>query len=185
MYQKTTTVLLPHSERGKIMKNKQNISWKTIAIETTSDDDVLLKGELRYWAKDYTVCLKEPFESQGGGGHLMYAIPAIYIAIEAPRKDIVDINILERAKNRLLYLYKQGDVKPKEIEIDEKYSEALEEMRREKRELKSQLKSHHIDNREYQRRLTPIQKAKFDLEFKIRQLKERKDENNDSIEQKI
>ena len=102
------------------MKNKQNISWKTIANETTSDDGVLLKGVLRYWAKDYTVCLKESFESQDSGGHLMYAIPAIYIATESPRKGIVNINILDRAKNKLQCLYRRGDVKPKEIEIDEK-----------------------------------------------------------------
>ena len=75
---------------------------------------------MRYWAKDYTVCLKEPFEAQNAGGYLMYAVPAIYITIEAPRKGMVNINILERAKNRLRCLYKRGDVKPRKIEIDEK-----------------------------------------------------------------
>ena len=151
------------------MKNNQHISWKTVPIETTSEDGVLLKGELHYWAKDFTVCLKEPFEAQGGGGHLMYAIPAIYITTEVPRKGIVNINILDRAKDSLICLYKRGEVKPEEIEVDEKDLEALEDMRREKRELKRKLKSNLIDNKEYQRRLTPIQKAKSDLEFKIRQ----------------
>ncbi len=152
------------------MKNNQHISWKTVPIETTSEDGVLLKGELHYWAKDYTICLKEPFEAQGGGSHLMYIIPAIYVTTEVPRKGIRSINILDRAKDSLNCLYKQGDLKPEEIEIDEKDLEALENMRREKRELKHKLKSNLIDNKEYQRRLAPIQKAKYDLEFKISEL---------------
>ncbi len=152
------------------MKSNQHISWKTVPIETTSEDGVLLKGELHYWAKDYTVCLKEPFEAQGGGSHLMYIIPAIYVTTEVPRKGIRSINILDRAKDSLNCLYKQGDLKPEEIEIDEKDLEALENMRREKRELKHKLKSNLIDNKEYQRRLAPIQKAKYDLEFKISEL---------------
>ena len=156
------------------MKNNQHISWKTVPIEATSEDGVLLKGELHYWSKDYTVCLKEPFESQGGGGHLMYAIPAIYVTTEVPRTDIIQINLLDRAKDSLICLYKRGEVKPKEIEIDEKDLEALEDMRREKRELKCQLRSNLIDNKEYQRCLTPIPRTKSDLEFKISQLKERK-----------
>jgi len=152
------------------MKSNQHISWKTVPIETTSEDGVLLKGKLHYWAKDYTICLKEPFEAQGGGSHLMYIIPAIYVTTEVPRKGIRSINILDRAKDSLNCLYKQGDLKPEEIEIDEKDLEALENMRREKRELKHKLKSNLIDNKEYQRRLASIRKAKNDLEFKISEL---------------
>ena len=153
------------------MKNNQHISWKTVPVNIISKDGVLLKGELHYWAKDYTVYLKEPFESQGRGGHLMYIIPAIYVTTETPRKGIVSIDILDRAKDFLICLYEQGDVKP---EIDRKYLGVLEGMRREKRELKHKLKSKLIDNKEYQRCLTTIQKEKSDLEFKIRQLKEHK-----------
>jgi hypothetical protein len=90
------------------MKNNQKISWKTIPIETTSKDGILLKGELHYWAKDYTVCLKEPFEAQGGGGHMMYAVPAIYVTTETVKEGIIHINILDKAKDGLRCLYRRG-----------------------------------------------------------------------------
>ncbi len=155
------------------MNNNNKISQKIVLIDATSDDGVLLSGELHYWSKDYTVYLKDPFEAKCGS-HLMYASSAVYITTEEPREGIVGINILDRAKDGLIHLYQRGDAKLLEAEIDQKYRESLEEMRREKRELKSKLKSNLIDSREYQLCLTSINKAKSDLESEIIALKDAK-----------
>lgn len=98
----TTVLLSPNKEQ----KMNKEITWKIVPIETTSEDGVLLKGELKYWAKDYCVTLKEPFEGGSCGAHLQYGIPAKYVIEKSHKKGIIEINILEVAKKVLVNLYK-------------------------------------------------------------------------------
>ena len=94
------------------MQNKNsNITWKHYEVSTTAPDGTLLKGEIRYWPKDYTVYLTEPFEAKGRGGHLMYAIPAVYVTDEAEREGVYQFRLIEIAEEDLLALY-SGKGKP-------------------------------------------------------------------------
>lgn len=71
------------------------IEMKTIAL-TCQIDDVVLKGELNYWAKDFEVILLEPFKACCGA-HLQHAIPAKYVIEPSLNPTCKEINILERA----------------------------------------------------------------------------------------
>ena len=83
------------------------IEMKTIAI-TTQVDDVVLKGELNYWAKDFAVILLEPFKACCGA-HLQHAIPAKYVIEPSLNPTCKEINILEKALEILQALYKKKD----------------------------------------------------------------------------
>ena len=85
--------------------NNQNITWNDFPVETVAEDGSVLKGTIHYWAKDYTVCLTEPFEAEGCGSHLMYAIPVRYVTDETPREGMKDIPLIPRAKENLISLY--------------------------------------------------------------------------------
>ena len=89
------------------------IEMKTIAI-TTQVDDVVLKGQLNYWAKDFAVILLEPFKACCGA-HLQYAVPAKYVIEPSLNPTCKEINILERAPGIFQSLYKKEDMscKPK------------------------------------------------------------------------
>ncbi|MCK5537687.1 MAG: hypothetical protein KAI79_12735 [Bacteroidales bacterium] len=91
------------------MNNNQKIIWKCIPVVTTAADGVELKGEIHYWAKDYNVCLKEPFEVKGCGSHLMYAIPVRFVTDEEPRQGVKDVHLIPRAKETLLSLYERKE----------------------------------------------------------------------------
>ena len=91
------------------MNNNQKIIWKCIPVVTTAPDGVELKGEIHYWAKDYNVCLKEPFEAKGCGSHLMYAIPVRFVTDEEPRQGVKDVHLIPRAKETLLSLYERKE----------------------------------------------------------------------------
>ena len=86
------------------MNNK--ITWKTIPIEATSEDGIPLKGELRYWSKDYCITLKEPYEGGSCGAHLQYGLPVKYVIEKSYAKGVIEINILELGKKILANLYK-------------------------------------------------------------------------------
>jgi len=88
------------------MNNK--ITWKIISIKTTSEDGVPLKGELKYWSKEYAVFLQEPFETKSVGYRLQYAVPVKYVINEAPQKGIAHLDVLSIAKKALLDLYQKG-----------------------------------------------------------------------------
>lgn len=76
---------------------------KRINIEN-SIDGIILKGELSFWAKDYTVRLKEPFEAKTSSS-LMLAIPVKYVIKETGQTNCKEINILESSKKILVDLY--------------------------------------------------------------------------------
>ena len=97
----------------------------------------------------------------------MYCAPAVYVTTDTPKTNIFQINLLDRAKDALICLYKRGAVTPKEMAVNEKDLEALEQFRIKKRELKHKFKTNLIDQREYQRCLKLIQVKKSDLELEI------------------
>ena len=88
------------------MNNK--ITWKILSIKTTSEDGVPLKGELKYWAKEYAVFLQKPFETKSIGYRLQYAVPVKYVIDEAPKKGVAHLDVLLIAKKALVELYKKG-----------------------------------------------------------------------------
>ena len=88
-----------------------HIKWKTIAIEIVFER-VLLKGQVRYWAKDYEVDLIEPFKAQQGS-HLMYSVPVRFVSDEQPKDGIEDINVVAVARELLVKLYKDNHTEGK------------------------------------------------------------------------
>ena len=84
----------------------KNHKWKIIDIEVMLDG-VLLKGQVRYWAKDYEVNLIEPIKAQRSS-HLMYVIPARFANNEIPIDGIKDIDVVRVAKELLVNLYKEN-----------------------------------------------------------------------------
>lgn len=87
------------------MQNNSKITWKFYEISTTAPDGRLLKGTIHYWAKDYTVCMTEPFKAENCGHHLQYAVPVIYVTDEPKREAIHHIDLIKRGKEVLLALY--------------------------------------------------------------------------------
>ncbi len=55
------------------------IPYKTVAIESVAKDGTPLRGELRYWSKDYEVVLMSPFQKDGYGRHLILMAPVKYV----------------------------------------------------------------------------------------------------------
>lgn len=68
-------------------------------------EGVKIKGELRYWSKDWEVRLLEPFEGVSYGGHLMFAASAKYVVKNSPNPTLRELNILEEAKEKLIKIY--------------------------------------------------------------------------------
>ncbi len=87
------------------MQNQNKITYRDVPVETVAEDGTVLKGMIHYWAKDFTVCLKEPFEAQGCGSHLMYGIPVRFVTDEAHREKVIDVPLIPRAKKILASLY--------------------------------------------------------------------------------
>ena len=81
----------------------KNIQWQTVTIENEIDG-VKLKGELKFWSKDWCVTLLEPFEASNGS-HLQYAVPAKFVIENSENPTSAEINILERSKEILKKLY--------------------------------------------------------------------------------
>ncbi len=87
------------------------ISFKTYSIETATSDGTILKGMIRYWAKDYYVQLLEPVEGEKQGEHLMHMIPAKFTVEknknDGTRKeeDVILVNIYHGAIKMLEEIY--------------------------------------------------------------------------------
>ena len=85
------------------VKNPNNkIPKKTEVISVTTPNGTELKGTLVWWSKDYNIYLNEPFEAKCGGGHLLYAAPAVYVLTDTVRKGVTCIPLLENAKEALI-----------------------------------------------------------------------------------
>ncbi len=90
----------------KTEQSNNSITWKLYEVSITAPDGINLKGLIRYWAKDYSVCMTHPFYSQDCNGHLQYAIPAVYATTEADRKGVYMYRLINLAKENLLELYR-------------------------------------------------------------------------------
>ena len=84
------------------------INWKYYQVEATADDGVVLHGEIKYWAKDYSICMTQPLRIHGCGGHLQYGIAVIYVTDEPHREKIQQIDLIENAKITLLSIYQKN-----------------------------------------------------------------------------
>ena len=89
------------------MKSRQQIIWKDISIEAIAKDDVVAKGVLRYWSKEYKVFLKEPYKMEALGSHIMYMIPRKYIIGEVSGNTFEGIDVIPLAKELLLSMYEE------------------------------------------------------------------------------
>jgi len=87
------------------MQNNSQINWNYYPVETIAPDGVVLKGTIKYWAKDYAICMTEPLAVHGCGSHLQYGIPAIYVTDEPQREKVHQIELIERAIEVLLSIY--------------------------------------------------------------------------------
>lgn len=85
---------------------QQKIKMTTIPI-TSKVDNIILKGELTYWAKDYAITLLEPFV-RSCVAHLQYGIPVKYVIEISKNPTYIEINLLERTEAILQALYKEG-----------------------------------------------------------------------------
>ena len=94
-----------------MQKNNPNITWKLYEVSTTAPDGTLLKGEIHYWSKDYSIYMTEPFKADGCSGHLMYAIPVAYATEEEDRPGVHMFRLVGLAKENLLTLYKKESQK--------------------------------------------------------------------------
>ena len=83
------------------MKNKTTTS--IIQIETYVNG-ICLKGELEYWAKEYTVRLKEPFKAETKA-HLIYFAPVKYVYEKLEKSTYKEIELKEKSKEILRELY--------------------------------------------------------------------------------
>ena len=87
------------------MQNNSQINWNYYPVETIAPDGVLLKGTIKYWAKDYAIGMTEPLSVHGCGSHLQYGIPVVYVTNEPQREKVHQIDLIERAKEVLLSIY--------------------------------------------------------------------------------
>ena len=85
---------------------KSKLTTKTISLETKVDD-VVLRGELEFSAKDYNVKLIEPFIVQKDY-HLQYALPVTYVYEKSinPRHHEIELKDLSIEMLKDLYLKK-------------------------------------------------------------------------------
>ena len=107
----------------------RKIKTTTIKIETTYED-VLLKGELEFWAKDYTLKMISPFETQCSS-HLQYVNPAKYVikkSVSSP--SCIEIDLIEKSKEILktMYLKRKIIMSRATKEANKKYNEATKDM---------------------------------------------------------
>ncbi len=86
--------------------------WETTNIEIMIEGDICLKGELKYWKKDFIIHLNEPIRSAVYSRHLAYTIPSIFVydkkSDETYIKDDhgwIRVNLYPRIEKELKRLY--------------------------------------------------------------------------------
>ena len=87
------------------MQNNSQINWNYYPVETIAPDGVVLKGTIKYWAKDHAISMIEPLAVYGCGSHLQYGIPVVYVTDEPQREKVYQIDLIERAEEVLLSIY--------------------------------------------------------------------------------
>lgn len=68
-----------------------------------TDDGVVFVGLISYSSKDWDFTLHQPIEKRFSGGHLLYAVPAIYAVLESEQETeringLIHVNLLPRVK---------------------------------------------------------------------------------------
>lgn len=71
---------------------------------TTQVDNIILKGKLEFWAKDYCLKMIEPFEAQCSS-HLQYGIPVKFVLEKSKNSSCIEISLLDRSKEMLKTIY--------------------------------------------------------------------------------
>lgn len=79
------------------------IKTTTICIESKYND-LILKGKLEFWSKEYTVTLEDPLYAESFG-HISYIIPAVYVIKKSENPSCLEIDILEKSQELLIKLY--------------------------------------------------------------------------------
>lgn len=82
---------------------KDKTTTLIIQIETYVND-ICLKGELEYWAKEYIVRLKEPFKAEITA-HLIYCAPVKYVYEKSEKPTCKEVELKEKSKETLKELY--------------------------------------------------------------------------------
>ena len=87
------------------MQNNTNIPYTYHKIEITAEDGALLRAEIKYWSKDYSIHITHPFEEHNNGCSLLLSAPVTYVINTASRDKVHHIDLLERVKVTLLETY--------------------------------------------------------------------------------
>lgn len=83
------------------MNNKIKTTIVPLEVEY---ENVLLKGELEFWSKEYTVKLLEPFKAESSY-HLIYMAPVKYVFIKSLKTTCHEIELKEKSKEILKSIY--------------------------------------------------------------------------------
>ena len=79
------------------------IPWKKHDLHVEVDGQ-LVHAEIIWWAKDYYILIKKPFEMHLKGLHMMYMIPARFVIEEDPKdsKPGKQVPILETCRSMVV-----------------------------------------------------------------------------------
>ena len=98
-------LIVPFWEKPMLNQKKYSFNFTHADIE--------FAGTICYSAKDWSFTLDKPLEKSFGGGHLMYAVPAIYTVLENDAdmeriNGVIHFNLLPRVKQRCVNGYANG-----------------------------------------------------------------------------
>jgi len=82
-----------------------NLNCKIYNVEITTSDGIILKAEINYNLKDYTIYMTEPSEIAIANGHLVHFASVVYATDEKPRENIHYIDLIALAKKSLIDHY--------------------------------------------------------------------------------
>ena len=85
------------------------IPWKRYPIEV-EHWDIMLKGMIEYWSKDYKVILSDPVCAESKITHMMFMIPARFTTTldKSSVDNIKNVDIVEASKEKLKQLFDEN-----------------------------------------------------------------------------
>ena len=176
------------------MIHKKELKFSRNGIDfnatVTYRDELFISAAREGFSVYYRIQLHEPVELDCGGASLsrprgfgMYLLQSeayqtrryFYKEDENIQEEDNQINVYPLAIEKILYIYfnqKRIMYYNKKIErfgnaIENKYADALEDLQEQKLALRKLMRSGDIDSKEYQKRYTPIRRAKEEIESKI------------------
>tara|TARA_B100002019_G_scaffold256863_1_gene240572 strand:- start:23909 stop:24166 length:258 start_codon:yes stop_codon:yes gene_type:complete len=78
-----------------------NIPWKKHDLYFEFDGDQV-HAEIIWWAKDYYILIKKPYEMHLKGLHMMYMIPAKFVIEIDPKDKLHQVPILDTCKSMIM-----------------------------------------------------------------------------------